>query len=212
LSMTRAALLFGLIVSVASLGPWGVAHAQEELPVGSSAIVSGTDGRGLRVRSGPGMSHRVLAVLPEGTTVSILAGPVSDGHDDWYQVAMNGAPSGWSLDRYLSPAPVSSSQRGRRTVLAKITAYADGVGGVPLNARTATGARTGWGVVAVDPRVVPLGSKLTIQGYEGTFTAEDTGPAIRGTAIDLWLPDAAAARRYGIQYRQVTVLREGRAR
>jgi len=50
--------------------------------------------------------------------------------------------------------------------------------------RCATGMRAGYGVVAVDPRVIPLGTRLYIEGY-GYAVAGDTGGAIKGHRIDL---------------------------
>lgn len=67
---------------------------------------------------------------------------------------------------------------------------------------TATGTTTKRGVVAVDPSVIPLGSRLYIEGY-GYARAEDTGGAIKGNRIDVFLPSYSEARRYG--RRQVTV-------
>ena len=204
----------------------GVASAQSSFEIqpvgpaaiqpGQSAVVAGTEGRGLRIRSGPAMSHSIVTTATEGTTVQVIAGPVSDGDDDWYQVSVSASKTGWSIGKYLVPSVAvraMSNVEGRRTFLAKVTAYADGIGGVPLGARTYSGTRTRWGVVAVDPKVVPIGSALLIEGYEGTtFIAEDVGGAIKGETIDIWLPDAREARTYGTQYRRVTVIREGPAR
>ena len=50
--------------------------------------------------------------------------------------------------------------------------------------------RAGYGVVAVDPRVIHLGSKLYIEGY-GYAIAGDTGGAVKGYIIDLGFPDGA---------------------
>ena len=59
----------------------------------------------------------------------------------------------------------------------------------------------------MDPRVIPLGSRLLIEGFEGTvFVAEDTGSAVRGNVVDVWFDDPAAARRFGTQTRTVTIL------
>ena len=68
--------------------------------------------------------------------------------------------------------------------------------GYSLHSRTATGAPTGWGVVAVDPSVIPLGTSLTIPGY-GSGVAADTGSAIQGATIDLWFPTVAQANAWG---------------
>lgn len=52
---------------------------------------------------------------------------------------------------------------------------------------TATGKRTRRGIVAVDPRVIPLGTRLYIEGY-GLALAADTGADIKGLRLDVWLP------------------------
>lgn len=93
-----------------------------------------------------------------------------------------------------APAPAPSAPAvavtGRaRTLTVSASAYA-------LPGRTATGLPVGWGVVAVDPAVIPLGTRMTIPGY-GDGVAADVGPAIRGAAIDLWFPSVAAARAWG---------------
>ena len=68
--------------------------------------------------------------------------------------------------------------------------------GYSLPGHTATGLPVGWGVVAVDPSVIPLGTKLTIPGY-GEAVAADVGSAVRGPMIDLWFPTLAQAREWG---------------
>jgi 3D (Asp-Asp-Asp) domain-containing protein len=68
--------------------------------------------------------------------------------------------------------------------------------------RTAIGLRAGRGVVAVDPRIIPLGARLYIEGY-GHAIAGDTGGAIKGHRIDLGYDSRRAALRFG--RRPVTV-------
>ena len=60
-----------------------------------------------------------------------------------------------------------------------------------LTGRTATGTQAGPGSIAVDPTVIKLGSRLYVPGY-GYGTAVDTGGAIKGTLIDVWLTCDAA--------------------
>lgn len=74
--------------------------------------------------------------------------------------------------------------------------------GYALRGTTATGAPAGWGVVAVDPAVIPLGTAMTIPGY-GRGVAADVGGAVSGTQIDLWFPSERDARAWG--RRTVTV-------
>lgn len=69
-----------------------------------------------------------------------------------------------------------------------------------LNGTTATGTTVHHGSIAVDPRVIPLGSKIFVPGY-GWGKAEDTGSAVNGLHIDVWMPnchEALAATRYHV--------------
>jgi peptidoglycan DL-endopeptidase CwlO len=102
---------------------------------------------------------------------------------------VSAAPSG-----PVVPAP-SPAGAGALTVTA--TAYT-------LEGNTATGAPVGYGVVAVDPSVIPLGTRMTIPGY-GEGVAADTGGAIQGAVIDLWFPTAAQAAAWGRQTVTITL-------
>ena len=66
------------------------------------------------------------------------------------------------------------------------------VTGYVLRGYTFTGTYVHPGTCAVDPRVIPLGSHITISGL-GTCHAEDTGGAIIGYRIDVWVPTVAQA-------------------
>ena len=66
------------------------------------------------------------------------------------------------------------------------------VTGYVLQGYTATGTYVHPGTCAVDPRVIPLGSYITIAGL-GTCHAEDTGGAIIGYRIDVWVPTVEQA-------------------
>jgi 3D (Asp-Asp-Asp) domain-containing protein/peptidoglycan hydrolase CwlO-like protein len=70
------------------------------------------------------------------------------------------------------------------------------VTGYSIRGRTATGIPTAPGVVAVDPAVIPLGTRLTIPGY-GDGIAADTGGAVQGNTIDVWFPTHAQALAWG---------------
>ena len=68
--------------------------------------------------------------------------------------------------------------------------------GYSMPGRTATGLPVGPGIVAVDPAVIPLGTRLSIPGY-GEGVAADTGGAVQGLTIDLWFPTLAEAVAWG---------------
>ena len=87
------------------------------------------------------------------------------------------------------PQSAAAPESGGRAITVTATGYA-------LPGHTATGIPVGWGVVAVDPSVIPLGTKLTIPGY-GEAVAADVGGSVRGTSVDLWFPSAAQAQGWG---------------
>ena len=68
-----------------------------------------------------------------------------------------------------------------------------------LKGRTATGGGVRRGIVAADPRVLPLGSKIYINAgaYSGIYTVADTGGAVRGNVLDIWVPNCSEANRFG---------------
>jgi 3D (Asp-Asp-Asp) domain-containing protein/peptidoglycan hydrolase CwlO-like protein len=78
---------------------------------------------------------------------------------------------------------------GPRTLTVSTTGYS-------LPGRTATGLPVGPGIVAVDPSVIPLGTRMSIPGY-GEGVAADTGSSVQGMTIDLWFPTLAAALAWG---------------
>lgn len=83
---------------------------------------------------------------------------------------------------------------GKKSLTVQATAYSgDGI--------TATGRKPvynpgGLSTIAVDPRVIPLGSKVYVEGY-GYAIAADTGGAIKGNIIDVYLNSASACRAWG---------------
>ena len=76
--------------------------------------------------------------------------------------------------------------------------------------RTATGHRVRRGIVAADPRVLPLGTVVRItgprKGYRGTYRVLDVGSAVKGREIDIFMPSCREAKRFGRQRVQLHVL------
>lgn len=113
----------------------------------------------------------------------------------------------------LTPSTVRESnsltgapENYKRVLDMTATAYAPG----PLdngkwNNQSYVGGIVKKGVVAVDPNVIPMGTKLWVEGY-GEAVADDQGSAIKGNRIDLAFNDRQEALDYGIQKIKVYVL------
>lgn len=101
------------------------------------------------------------------------------------------------------PRRIPAAPDGGREMRMSSSAYAPGYG---CGSRTATGAKAGYGVAAVDPSVIPLGTKLYIPGY-GYAVAADTGGAIKGDRIDLCFDTRAEAIAWGTRSVVVLIVR-----
>ncbi|MEA4900221.1 ubiquitin-like domain-containing protein [Desulfitobacterium sp.] len=101
------------------------------------------------------------------------------------------------VNQVVARGSQTSVSRGGRTInfkralIVNASAYSSG-------SITATGNSVRYGVVAVDPRVIPLGSSLYVEGY-GDGVALDTGGAIKGNKIDLYMNSEEAARSWGVR-------------
>lgn len=152
--------------------------------------------------------YRSDASLAPGETRTV------QGHDGAlvrrYDVSyVNGEEAGRTLiDEYYDPEPVDTViyypvQSGREvtappegSVVRTINVYATWYNAAssgrppsdPAYGRTATGVLVTYGIVAVDPDVIPLGTRMFIPGY-GYAVAADTGGAVKGYIIDLGFPD-----------------------
>lgn len=101
--------------------------------------------------------------------------------------------------------PVQSSDGAEMTVIATAyTAYCKGCSGT-----TAYGidlrANPDQKVIAVDPRIIPLGTKVWVEGY-GEAIAGDTGGAIKGNKIDVFIPEYENAMQWGVKTVKIKVL------
>ncbi len=192
--------------------------AQLHIDPGSRAVVFGVGNAGLAVHEGPGNNYPNVDVLREGTEVDVLSGPSWKGYTPWYRVGGydDSGKQGWSAGNYLQPKPepvptpepdasrsatpsARGGQREGQSFVALVTGYC-------IQGRTTLGTPTAWGVVAVDPSVIPLGTRLQIEGFQDVFVAADTGGAVKGNWIDIYFPNYAEAYAFGIQARRVTIL------
>jgi len=109
-----------------------------------------------------------------------------------------------SVDVSSEPSANTANVTGLSTSPYVATAYS-------LRGRTASGRIVSRGLIAADPRFLPLGSRVRLDhpGYTGEYLVADTGGAIRGRRIDIWTPSTGEAMRFGRRTVKLTVLSYG---
>lgn len=106
-----------------------------------------------------------------------------------------------------TPTQQTNTAPQGNTISVRATAYTAGCYG--CSGITATGVNLNENpnakIIAVDPSVIPLGSKVYVEGY-GYATAADTGGAIKGNKIDIHVPTKDAAYAWGVRTVNVTIV------
>jgi uncharacterized protein YgiM (DUF1202 family) len=134
------------------------------MSVGSSVRTTAN----LNLRSSPSTSGSVLAVLPAGTTGTIIGGPQSANGFVWYQVNMPGYPQGWVAGQYLQPvggsgptATVTTAPTATRTPTTSTGGFAVGEG---VQTTVGLNLRSGPSTTASVLAVLPAGTQGTVTG------------------------------------------------
>lgn len=178
----------------------GVKHTKDaSLASGTTRVVDeGAPGTLLRV-------YRVMIVdgvesAPMLTAEQVVVEPrpkvIAEGNASPKVIAVSAKPTQASSSK--SAATKRPSGKSLRVTTTGYSAEQPG-----LNSTTATGAAARYGVVAVDPDFIPLGTRLFIPGY-GEAVAADTGSGVKGAHVDLCFDTVAEARQWG--RRSVTIV------
>lgn len=111
-----------------------------------------------------------------------------------------------SRDAVIDSASDAEPPTPGRSVQFQVTAYCKGE-------TTASGIRVRAGIAAADPKQLPPGSVIQIEGlpadYDGIYTVLDTGPAVQGRILDIYMWSCFDALDFGRRRAAVTVLRMG---
>ncbi len=126
--------------------------------------------------------------------------PVNKVVKEVADVDMQVATSRGTSSRNLatSSSKTSTSQNGQ-SMKVVATAYSG-------HSITATGTKPKWGTIAVDPTVIPYGTKVYIPQFDMVFTAEDCGSAIKGNKIDIFMNDSSTVYNWGRKTIDIRVL------
>jgi 3D (Asp-Asp-Asp) domain-containing protein len=115
----------------------------------------------------------------------------------FFALCWHGAPG--DTVQIDTPQPFPSS-----SMMFEATAYCD-------HGITKSGVPVETGIVAADPRVLPLGSLIRVENtqYSGVYRVMDTGGLIKGKIIDIFIPSREKALQFGRRQVEITVLRYG---
>lgn len=160
------------------------------------------------LRSLPDQGSNQITTISAGTNVLLLG--VTEGG---YTMVQYDGVIGYVLENCVASS-ININQIGTGTAVYTVTAYCpcrrccgnyspEVRGGEP---HTSTGTIPQEGrTIAVDPSIIPYGTKIYIEGY-GTFVAEDCGGAIKGRHIDMYFDSHEKAKQFGSRKLQCTVV------
>lgn len=159
----------------------------------------------VNVRSGPSTSYKVITSMSKGqiATKTGVSG-------NWAKVSVNGK-TGYVSSKYLTTSkpstsqttttqPTTSSSNKQLVGNFKLTFYAG-------DSTTASGRSPRVNhTIAADTSVLPMYTKVYIEGW-GTYTVEDRGGAIKGKRIDIFVANNSIARKNGVKYANVYIVK-----
>jgi len=159
----------------------------------------------LNVRKGPSTKYSRMGNLYKNKNVTIL-----DSKGNWYKINFNGK-EGWVSKNYIKVNGNSTSQSSNqnnlnnsqnnivRTMNVVATAYTG-------YSTTSTGQKPVWGTIAVDPKVIPYGTKVYIPQFGRTFIANNTGGAIKGNKIDIFMNSKKECYNWGRRTIEIQII------
>jgi len=175
-------------------------YTKETSTTTSGTATSGTyyvNATSLNVRSGAGTNYASIGKLNRGQAVSVKR----DLGNGWYQISYNGR-TGYVSKQYV----VKTAVKAAAEFIVEATAYtpfesSSGMTAAGYNIRKNPNMK----LIAVDPKVIPLGTKVWVEGY-GEAIAGDTGGAIKGRKIDVLFPTVKQALQWGRKNVKVRIL------
>ncbi|WP_018591264.1 SH3 domain-containing protein [Terrisporobacter glycolicus] len=200
----------------------------------SDSDANGTLKDNANMRKGASTNYDVIKVLDEGEKVKVISSldgwyklQTSDGKTGWVHSShldtdvalMTVNKTSKSSDSKESSSVKESSNKkesskesskdklldsevsssSKKSIVVSATAYSgDGV--------TATGTKPRWGTIAVDPSVIPYGTKVYIPRFGKTFIAEDCGGGIKGNKIDIFMNSESQCNSWGVRNISIQIL------
>ena len=168
-----------------------------------AASVNGTTTANVNIRTGSSTKYKSIGKIKKGTQVKILS-----SKNGWYKVQYK-KTTGWSSSKYIKKSKTSTSNKTssssgslnvKKTLQVKAYAYTGG-------GYTATGTKARYVTLAVDPKVIPYGTKVYIKELDKVFVAEDCGGGIKGNKIDIYMNSKADCQKWGVKTITLQILK-----
>lgn len=168
---------------------------------------------GINVRTGQSTSYSKIGYLYRDTFVEVL----SSYSSGWSKVKLSDGKIGYASSKYISirnSSSSSSSDSNKNTITVDgkkyevvkeldVSASAYSTGSI-----TATGTKPTVGrTISVDPKIIPYGTKVYIPYFDRVYIAEDTGGAIKGNKIDIFMGSRQECYNWGIRNIEIKILK-----
>lgn len=159
----------------------------------------------LNVRKGPSTKYSRIGSFNKNKKITILG-----QSNNWYKVNLNGK-EGWVSKKYVkvsgnstsSSISQNSNNSSNNNVVRTVNVVATAYTGYST---TSTGQKPVWGTIAVDPKVIPYGTKVYIPQFGRTFIANNTGGAIKGNKIDIFMNTKKECYNWGRRTIEIQIL------
>ena len=151
----------------------------------------------LNFRSGPSTSSGIIGLIAKGDSVSVL----ERTNSSWYKVKLSNGKIGYCSASYLKSQGQIDSATNKPSSLDDVAytldvkAYAYYTGTITATGTKPTSGRT----IAVDPTVIPYGTRIYIPEFDKTFIAEDCGGGIKGNKIDIYMNTKEECINWGVR-------------
>lgn len=187
MTATTLAILFTPIVNINS-------YATENTTINMENTESGyINANTVNFREEASLDSKIHYTLDKNDDVNIVS-----YEEDWVKVVHNDKV-GYVHSKYVSEGSSKETSVEYTQMNVKATAYAG-------DTITSTGTTPKWGTIAVDPEVIPYGTKVYIPEFDKVFIAEDTGSAIKGNKIDIFMDTEAHCNEWGVRDIEIYIL------
>lgn len=155
----------------------------------------------LNIRTGPSIKYNIIDSISKNKPITIL-----DSNNGWYKINWSNNKEGWvngkyiTLDKDMVKLENDNIENNTNTVKVVATAYT-GYG------TTSTGQKPIWGTIAVDPKIIPYGTKVYIPCFNKIFIANNTGGAIKGNKIDIYMNSNKECYNWGRKTIEIQILK-----